>query len=88
MATALLERPVPIHDDATRRQLLIGGAALVALVAGCGSDDDLATNTLAGDGQFPVTVAHKYGDTDIPVAPQCGLRGRCKTEPVPVEDHM
>ncbi|MBA2694350.1 MAG: hypothetical protein H0U62_00520 [Actinobacteria bacterium] len=50
MATALLDRPVPIHDDATRRQFLIGGASLAALLAGCGSDDSRRTPRLVTAG--------------------------------------
>lgn len=46
---ALLPSPV---DDATRREFLIGGLSLAALLAGCGAP-------------FPVTIEHKYGSTEI-----------------------
>lgn len=41
MTLTLLDRPAPI-TDATRRQFLAGGAALAALLAGCGRDDPAA----------------------------------------------
>ncbi|MDQ3988602.1 MAG: iron-siderophore ABC transporter substrate-binding protein [Actinomycetota bacterium] len=69
MATALLDRPAPIHDDATRRRFLIGGASLVALLAGCGSDDS-APDAQAGDGGFPVTIDGAFGPTRIDRRPE------------------
>ncbi len=42
MPIALLDRPAPIHDDATRRQFLIGGASLAAQLAAA-VDGDPAT---------------------------------------------
>lgn len=39
MTLALLDRPAPVHDDATRRQFLIGAASLALLLAGCASRD-------------------------------------------------
>ena len=69
--TTLLERPAPIHDDATRRQFLIGGAALAALLVGCsGSDAEAPTSSGSGGDRFPVTIKHRYGRTMIPREPQ------------------
>lgn len=50
--------------------------ALVALLAGCttgsvgGSDDTGAAAEVEREGQFPRTVAHAYGETEISEAPQ------------------
>lgn len=63
---ALLASPV---DDTTRRQFLIGGASLAALLAGCGGTDPAPAGLAAGDG-FPVTIEHTHGSTEIPVKPQ------------------
>lgn len=68
--TLLLDRPAPI-DDATRRQFLIGGASLAALLAGCGrTDRDNSAAAPGGDGAFPVRIDHLYGTTVIPTEPK------------------
>ncbi len=62
--TLLLDRvphPVPeVHDDATRREFIVGGVATgLLVVAGCGSADDQTDAapppTTEGNGAFPVT---------------------------------
>ncbi|MGH3982907.1 MAG: iron-siderophore ABC transporter substrate-binding protein [Pseudonocardiaceae bacterium] len=71
MTITLLGRPAPIHDEATRRQFLIGGASLAALLAGCGAPDaEAPPPSSSDDGRFPRIVAHKYGSTEIPAEPQ------------------
>lgn len=70
MSIALLNRPGPIHDDATRRGFLIGGVALTALLAGCGSDDDSPPDAPVGDGRFPVTIEGAFGPTRIDRRPE------------------
>ncbi len=47
MAVTLLTRP-DIRGDATRREFLIGSAALAALLAGCADDPRTATSSAAG----------------------------------------
>ncbi len=69
MTTTLLDRPSPIHDDATRRQFLIGGASMAALLAGCATSTVPAADDRSGDGRFPVTIEHRFGSTTIPAAP-------------------
>lgn len=69
MSIAMLDRPVPIHDDATRRRFLIGGTALAALLAGCGSDAS-SPDAPAGDDQFPVTIDGAFGPTRIDRKPE------------------
>ncbi len=66
MTITLLDRLAPIHDDATRRQFLIGSLSLAALLAACGSDDETPAWSGSGDGRFPVTIDHRYGTTEIP----------------------
>lgn len=70
MTITLLERPAPIHDDATRRQFLIGGLSLAALLAACGSDEDTPASSGSGDGRFPVTIEHRFGSTEILAEPK------------------
>lgn len=64
---ALLDGPRHQADgDATRRQFLIGGASLAAVLAGCatpGAQPPARTPT------GPATVAHKYGTTTVPAEP-------------------
>ncbi|MGQ0773130.1 MAG: iron-siderophore ABC transporter substrate-binding protein [Pseudonocardiales bacterium] len=67
--TITFDRPAPIHDDATRRQFLIGGTALAALLAGCASTEPTPEAPAASTG-FPVTISHKYGSTEIPKVPE------------------
>jgi iron complex transport system substrate-binding protein len=69
MTLALLDRPTPIRDEATRRQFLIGGASLAALLAGC-STAAPASGAPATSAGFPVTIRHKYGSTEITKAPE------------------
>lgn len=70
MPSTLLNRPSPIHDDATRRGFLIGGAALAALLAGCGSDDGSSPDAPVGEGGFPVTIEGAFGPTRIGRRPE------------------
>ncbi|MGH3616060.1 MAG: ABC transporter substrate-binding protein [Pseudonocardia sp.] len=63
-----LDDPTPIVDDVTRRQLLIGGASLAALLVGCGSSAPPAPPSRVTDG--PTTIAHKYGSLQNPDRPQ------------------
>jgi len=66
MTIALRDRPTPVHDDATRRQFLAGGAALTALLAGCG---DSQNSSATGSAGFPRTLAGKEGTATIPAQP-------------------
>ncbi|MGH3945841.1 MAG: hypothetical protein ACRDSI_12465 [Pseudonocardiaceae bacterium] len=68
MTTMLLDRPALPVDDATRREFLIGGLSLAALLAGCTGPETQAPAG-SGDDRFPITVAHKYGSTAIPAEP-------------------
>lgn len=68
MTIVLLDRPVPI-DDATRRQVLIGGASLAALLASCTSTDPTPEPPAASTG-FPVTIRHTFGSTEITQEPK------------------
>lgn len=43
--------------------------ALIVLAAGCGGADETSAGAAAG-GPFPVTIAHKYGETVIPAEPR------------------
>jgi ABC-type Fe3+-hydroxamate transport system substrate-binding protein len=68
MTVTLLGRSSPI-DDATRRQFLIGGISVAALLTGCGGTDP-ATLALPADGDdFPVTLTDKFGTVTILAAP-------------------
>lgn len=68
MTATLLDRPSLPVDELTRRRLLAGAGALSALLAlpGCGS----AAAPAADAGRAPAPVAHKYGETMVPVAPE------------------
>lgn len=76
--TLLLDRPrsrtPDIHDDATRREFIVGGVAAGLLaVAGCGRNEDTGSAspaTTQGNDAFPVTVEHRYGNTEIPAEPK------------------
>ncbi len=68
MTITLLNRPAAI-DDATRRQFLIGGASLAALLAGCSTSAPSPEPPAAAPG-FPVTINHKYGSTEINKVPE------------------
>lgn len=69
MTVVLLDCPALV-DDVTRREFLFGGVSLAALLAGCeGSDPATPTGPAAG-GEFPITIAHTYGSTEIPAKPQ------------------
>jgi hypothetical protein len=59
-----IERPANVvRDDGTRREFVVGGLSLGALLlAGCGSDEP--TDRLGGDG-FPLTIEHKHGRTRL-----------------------
>ncbi|MGH3915748.1 MAG: iron-siderophore ABC transporter substrate-binding protein [Pseudonocardiaceae bacterium] len=69
MTVMLLDRPIPITDDASRRQFLIGGATLAALLAGCaGSTTETPSST--GTADFPLTLVGKEGTATISAQPQ------------------
>lgn len=76
--TLLLDRSSPsvpvgpdIDDDVTRREFIVGGAVAGLLVAaGCGSSDEddrsaSPASSTAGDGTYPVTIEHRFGETVI-----------------------
>jgi iron complex transport system substrate-binding protein len=56
-----------------RTGILLTLAVAAALLAGCGSDEGSDSGgsaaSTAGDGAFPVTIAHKYGSTTIEKPP-------------------
>lgn len=68
MTAALLDHPALPVDELTRRGLLAGAGALSALLAlsGCGT----AVAPAADVGRAPTPIAHKYGETLVPVAPE------------------
>lgn len=68
MTLILLDRPTLPVDDATRRQFLIGGASLAALLAGCGNSTD-REQAATGSAGFPRTLKGKEGPTTIPAEP-------------------
>lgn len=71
MTMMLLDQLAPPVDDSTRRQFLIGGLSLAALLAACGAPDaEAPPPSGSDDGRFPRTVTHKYGSTEIPAEPQ------------------
>ncbi|MGH3941127.1 MAG: iron-siderophore ABC transporter substrate-binding protein [Pseudonocardiaceae bacterium] len=71
MPVTLLGRSAPIIHNTTRRQLLIGGAGLAALLAGCSSTDPATgSSDTDTDTEFSLTVSHKYGSTDISGVPE------------------
>lgn len=70
MAMMLLDRPAPPVADATRRRFLIGGLSLAALLAGCSGSDSAGVPADPAKGPFPTTVAHKYGNIEIPAEPK------------------
>ncbi len=48
-----------------------GLLACCLLAAGCGSDEPAEEDSRAeSDSAFPVTIQHKYGQTEIPEEPQ------------------
>lgn len=72
--TLTIDSPVDlvpdIVDDGTRREFVVGGLSLGALLlAGCGDSDDDPRQTSA-EGGFPVTLTHKYGRTTIRRKPE------------------
>jgi iron complex transport system substrate-binding protein len=67
MTLLLLDDPT-VPAGITRRGFLTGAAALVVLGA-CGQSADRAPEK-RGSGAVPITVEHKYGNTEIPGAPQ------------------
>jgi iron complex transport system substrate-binding protein len=58
----------------SRTRIPLTLAVAAALLAGCGSDDGSdaggSTASQAGDGAFPVSIAHKYGSTTIEKPPK------------------
>ncbi|MEX0790921.1 MAG: iron-siderophore ABC transporter substrate-binding protein [Actinomycetota bacterium] len=54
--------------DLTRREFIVGGLSLGALLAACGSPVNNNSRSTTGGGS-PVTVEHKYGETTIPNRP-------------------
>ncbi|MGH3565653.1 MAG: iron-siderophore ABC transporter substrate-binding protein [Pseudonocardia sp.] len=69
MPIALLGHPAPIDDHATRREFLIGGLSLAALLAGC-ADSTTQTPPARGSAGFPLTLVGKEGTATIPARPQ------------------
>lgn len=70
--TLVLDPPVDLApdvvDDATRREFVVGGLGLGALVlAGCGDDP---SSSASGDEGFPITIEHTLGRTTIDRRPQ------------------
>jgi iron complex transport system substrate-binding protein len=57
--------PLPGIDDVTRREFLIGSAALLLLPAGCGGGD-----SGEADSGETRTVRHELGASEVPVNPQ------------------
>jgi len=80
VTTAILDarrRPLSneVVDDTTRREFILGGVAAGLLIAsGCGSngeDEDAASpSTTAAPADFPVTIEHTFGTTNIPAEPK------------------
>lgn len=69
MPIALLDRPAPIDDDATRREFLLGGLSLAALLTGCAGSTTEAPPA-PGSAAFPLTLVGKEGTATIPALPQ------------------
>lgn len=75
--TIMLDRPtsrIPeIDDDLTRRRFLGSGAAVTGalLIGGC-ADDESEPPAAAEPTptQGPLKVAHKYGETEVPLSPE------------------
>lgn len=74
--TTTIQRPVhetarEIRDDATRREFVLGGLSLGAIIlTGCGDDDGDSAGTTPRSDAFPVTIAHKHGSTTISAEPK------------------
>lgn len=64
--------PLPPRRGPSRRQFLAGGGVtLAALLAGCQSEPASPSGGQEEQGAgFPVTIAHKYGSTEIPAPPE------------------
>jgi iron complex transport system substrate-binding protein len=60
------EMLLPEVDDATRKEFLIGAAALLLLPAGCGNRDGENEGEASGETR---TVEHAAGTTEVPVRP-------------------
>lgn len=75
MNIALLDTPMPVVDDTTRRAFVAGSAVLAALLAGCASDPDERavatprTPSPSPASAFPVTISHKHGSTTVGAQP-------------------
>lgn len=69
--TALLDRPttVPVTDDATRREFIVGGLA-VGLLAACGQGSNDGDTSNEPDSPATRTVTHFAGTTEVPVDPK------------------
>jgi iron complex transport system substrate-binding protein len=67
----LTERERRIIEDISRREFIIGGTALTALIAaGCGSDSDSSTETEGTEATGTRPFEHAMGTTDVPLRPQ------------------
>jgi iron complex transport system substrate-binding protein len=55
-----------IHNDLTRRDFLVAGAAAM-LLAGCGGSGGSGEEGTSGSGR---TIEHKYGSTEVPENPE------------------
>ncbi|MGH3616064.1 MAG: iron-siderophore ABC transporter substrate-binding protein [Pseudonocardia sp.] len=69
MPIALLGHRVPIEDHATRREFLIGGLSLAALLAGCAGSTTEAPPAPGAAG-FPLILVGEEGTATIPALPQ------------------
>lgn len=66
-----LDQPIDdIVDDITRREFIVGGISIAALLAACGSEDEQARPANAAAGKFPRSVKTGLGPVDIPAKPK------------------
>ncbi len=63
MTVNLLDRPPPIDDDLTRREFIVGGLSLAALLAACGGNDEDSAGGRAKGAEGPWTFTDDRGRT-------------------------